>query len=94
MHLTRPLRSLAGDTHGLALMEFALALPLVLGVGLYGVETANLALMNLRLSQVATNLSDNASRVGLNNNLSSQQLREVDINDVLIAARLQARPGT
>jgi len=89
MHLTRPFRSLAGDTHGLALMEFALALPLVLGVGLYGVETANLALMNLRLSQVATNLSDNASRVGLNNNLSSQQLREVDINDVLIAARLQ-----
>ena len=89
MHLTRPFRSLAGDTHGLALMEFALSLPIVLGVGLYGVETANLALMNLRISQVATNLSDNASRCGLNNNLSNQQLREVDINDVLIAARLQ-----
>ena len=77
------------DTSGLALLEFAFSLPLVLMVGLFGVETANLALMNLRVSQLASNLADNASRVGVSSTLSVQQLREVDINDVLQATRIQ-----
>ena len=77
------------DRGGLALLEFALGLPLVLTLGLYGVETANLALANLRVSQIALNLADNASRVGLTSNLTTVQLREVDMNDVLQAARIQ-----
>ncbi len=77
------------DRRGLALLEFALGLPLVLTLGLYGVETANLALANLRVSQIALNLADNASRVGLTSNLTTVQLREVDMNDVLQAARIQ-----
>lgn len=89
MYLSRFTRRLARDTGGLALLEFALSLPVVLGIGLYSVETANLALMNLRISQAALNLADNASRVGLTSGLSTQQLREVDINDVLTATRLQ-----
>lgn len=70
-------------------MEFALGLPLVLSLGLYGVETANLALANLRVSQIALNLADNASRVGIASTLNTAQIREVDMNDVLQAARIQ-----
>lgn len=83
------LRSLGGDRSGLALLEFAFALPLVLGLGAYGLEVSNLALLNLRISQIALNLADNASRVGTYSTLSTQQLREVDVNDVLQAARYQ-----
>lgn len=83
------LGALMRDHGGLALMEFALALPLVLSLGVYGIETANLALTNLRVSQIALNLADNASRVGIASTLSTVQLRDVDMNDVLQAARLQ-----
>lgn len=77
------------DESGVALLEFAFALPLVLAVGLYGIETANLALANLRVSQIALNLADNASRVGSMQSNNTSQLREIDMNDVLTAARLQ-----
>ncbi len=85
----RAVTRLRTDRSGLALMEFALGLPLVLTIGLYGVETANLALANLRVSQIALNLADNASRVGLASSLTTVQLREVDMNDVLQASRIQ-----
>ena len=61
----------------------------MLGIGLYGIETANLALINLRVSQIALSLADNASRVGTMSTLNTVQLREVDLNDVLQATRLQ-----
>lgn len=88
-HLPRLVRRLRQDRSGLALIEFAYALPLVLGVGAYGVEVSNLALANLKISQIAMALADNASRVGMIGDDSIQQLREVDINDVLQAVRLQ-----
>jgi Flp pilus assembly protein TadG len=86
---TSALRSLARDRSGLALLEFAFALPIVLGLGAYGLEISNLAMLNLRVSQIALTLADNASRVGTFSTLSTLQLREVDMNDVLQAARYQ-----
>lgn len=85
--IPRVLRRLRTDRSGLALLEFGYALPIVLGIGCYSIEIANLALTNLRISQIALNLSDNASRVGLANTLNTFQLREVDMTDVLAAAR-------
>jgi len=85
----RALRSLGRNRSGLAMLEFAFALPLVMGLGAFGLEVSNLALLNLRISQIALNLADNASRVGTFSTLSTQQLREVDMNDVLQAARYQ-----
>lgn len=82
------LRRLHRDQSGLALLEFAFGLPLVLGVGMYGIETANLALVNMRISQIALNLADNASRVGATSG-STQQLRDTDITDIFQAIRLQ-----
>jgi hypothetical protein len=98
MHLirtkARPLASLLSrlrrDLSGLALIEFAYAMPAVMGMGMYGVETANLAQTHLRVSQVALMLADNASRAGADAAGGTiQQIREIDINDVMQGVRLQ-----
>lgn len=83
------LERVSDDRSGLALLEFAFGLPLVLLLGLSGIELANLALSNLRVSQIAIALADNTSRVGERTALATQQLRESDINDVLEAVRQQ-----
>lgn len=89
----RRMRSrLRHDRRGLALTEFALAAPLVITMGGYGVELSNYAIVQLRISQVASNLADNASRVGLTSTLTTTQLRETDVNDVLTAARIEGDP--
>lgn len=80
------------DTSGLALTEFAMAFPVLLALGMYGIDTANLALTNLKLNQIALNLADNASRVGVNGTLGIQQMREVDVNDILQGAKAQGAP--
>lgn len=84
------LRSLRRDTSGLALVEFALTLPIVLAMGGWGVELSFLALSNLRVSQYAVNLADNASRVGVAANAGVTQLREADLNDVLEGTRKES----
>jgi len=89
--LARATDRLRRDTSGVALIEFAFSLPILLTLGLFGLETANLALINLRVSQIALNLADNASRVGLLNDIQIEQLREVDMNDVLQAVRNQGQ---
>ncbi|MEI5687369.1 MULTISPECIES: TadE/TadG family type IV pilus assembly protein [Sphingomonas] len=85
----RRARDLLRATRGVALIEFALTMPLVLGVGAWGTEMAWLAITHLRVSQVALNLADTASRVGLLGASNITQLREADIADVLTSARLQ-----
>lgn len=81
--------ALRDDSSGMALLEFALAFPILLALGMYGIDTANLALTNLKLNQIALNLADNASRVGVNSTLNTQQMREVDVNDILQGAKAQ-----
>lgn len=87
--LARWTRFWRNESRGLATIEFAMCLPVLLLAGGYGIELANYAVVNLRVSQVALSLADNASRVGLMGSLSVVQLRESDLNDVLQAARLQ-----
>lgn len=84
-------RRLSRDTSAVALTEFAFSVPILLTIGMFGVEESNIALTNLRVSQYALALADNASRVGVagSNASTVQQLREVDINDVLQGTRLQ-----
>ena len=84
-------RRLSKDKSGLALLEFAFSMPIVLMTGLYGIEAANLALVNLKVSQIALNLADNAARVGTIDSNQVEQLREVDMNDVLDAVRTQGK---
>ncbi len=79
------------DRAGLALIEFAYAMPILLVMGFMGTEVATFALGNMRISQITLTAADNASRLGEANALSVRQLREQDIDDVFEAARLQAR---
>ncbi|WP_010544975.1 TadE/TadG family type IV pilus assembly protein [Sphingomonas elodea] len=92
MNPPRLLCRLAADRSGAALIEFAIGLPVLLTGGLWAAELTNYALTNQRLSQVALALADNSSRVGLFNGTGTTQMREVDLNDVLLAAKQQGAP--
>lgn len=82
----RVTRKLGGDTSGLALVEFAFAAPLVLGMGMMGTDTALLVITHMQVSQVAMQTADNASRVGDASGLAARQVYERDIADTLIGA--------
>lgn len=75
---------------GLAAVEFALTAPVVLAMFLAGAELTNYAIAKLRISQIALHVADNASRIGTNSLLTSPQISETQINDLLIGADLQA----
>lgn len=83
-------KSLRQEKSGLALVEFALALPVFLGLGMYGTEVAYLAVTKMQVEQIALNLADNASRMGETpNGASSRVIAESDIASVFTGARLQ-----
>lgn len=78
------------DTSGVAYVELALISPIILLMGAAGIEMANLAVTTMRISQAATHIADNASRIGDTDTLTTRKIYEGDINDLLIGVRLQA----
>jgi hypothetical protein len=74
------LNRLGADTSGLALLEFALSLPLILSMGLGGLELAHFAIATERVSQIAMTAADNAARV-------RSSIDEVDVNEVMAGAK-------
>ena len=81
---------LVHDQRAVAMIETAFTVPTLAIVGLMGVEVANLAVVNARVSNVALAVADNASRIAANNPLGAPQVREVDINDVFAGGVEQA----
>lgn len=79
-------RRLSVCTSGVAMVEFAFTAPLVLGLGLLGSETAYFTITHLRMSQVAMQVADNASRVGELDMLVARRVFERDVNEVLVGA--------
>ena len=90
MPLSPLLRRLRRNRSGVAMTEFALSLPVLLTAGLYGTETAHLALTHMKVSQVAMHLADNASRIGDTSTITSRKIFESDINDLLMGSNIQA----
>ena len=88
MHTTG--RRLGKDTSGVALMEFALTLPVLLVMCLTGAELTNYITTKMRISQIALHLADNAARIGSGTQLSLKTITESDINDLFIGANLQS----
>lgn len=84
--LYRLTRRIGANRSGLAMVEFAFAAPLVLGMGMLGTETASLVIAHLQVSQIAMQVADNASRVGTANELSIQQINDGDINETFVGA--------
>ena len=56
--------ALRRDNSGLALIEFAFIAPIMLLLGIGGIELVNYTIANLRLSQAAVHVADNGSRIG------------------------------
>lgn len=79
-------KTLRDDRSGIALVEFAFALPLFMGLGLYGAELANYATIKMNVSQTALTVADNASRIGENGVLQNIRIYESDINDLFVGA--------
>ena len=78
------------DHRGIALIEFALAFPLLLTLGMGGLEYSQYALAMHKVSQSANAMADNLSRVGMKSALSTTQIREVDIIDSFRGMERQA----
>jgi Flp pilus assembly protein TadG len=77
----RLLRALRDCQSGLALTEFAFALPILLTLGLTGMEIAWLSLAHLKVSNIAMMTADNASRV-------RDSIDETDVNELFTGATL------
>jgi Flp pilus assembly protein TadG len=73
--------SLRDCRSGVAFIEFAFALPVLLALGLLGLETANYAMANLRVSNIAMLTADNAARV-------RESIDEADITELLTGAKM------
>lgn len=78
-------RHFARDTRGIALIEFAIITPVMLLLGLGGLELANYVSANLRLSQIAMTVADNAGRV-------RTTIDEADINELMVGAKKMGSP--
>ena len=89
-HVTGLARRLHNCVSGLALVEFALAAPFLLGIVLTGMELTNYTIAKMRMSQLALHIADNGSRIGANSLLTAPQITETQINDLITGANLQA----
>lgn len=84
-------RKLLCDTAGVAFVEFALAAPLMLSVACYGIELAYFTAVDMKMSEVALSLADNASRIGQTDNVNvTPTVNETDIKEVMRGAQEQA----
>jgi len=84
------IRRLGGDSSGLALIEFAYVLPIMVTISMTGAELTNYITTKMRVSQLALQIADNASRIGTDTVLSTKQISEAQINDMLTGAGLQS----
>lgn len=87
------LRRLSRDRSGNSLIELAVALPILLTLGMYGIELAYMATVNMQVSQIAMALADNASRLGQTDNSAvSPTISNGDIDSVMTGAIKQGGP--
>jgi hypothetical protein len=82
-------RGIAGARTGVAATEFAIVLPFLLGVGLMGLEVANRTVVQMQVSQLASHIADNASRIGDTSTLQDRKIYESDLVDLFQGAEIQ-----
>ena len=87
----RAFQSLAKNQAGVSVVEFALSLPMIVALGMFGIEVANLASTRMQVSQLALAVADNASRLGQTDNSGGAppMVDETDIDAVMFGALQQ-----
>ena len=88
----RTLRRLLRNRAAISAVEFALVAPLLMSLGLGTIELANMALVYMRVSQVAAQVADNTSRAKQATGANGAIMREYDVNDAF-AQIDQVYPG-
>lgn len=81
---------LGHDRSGLALIEFALCLPVMLVMSMTGAEVLNYTTTRMRVSQLALQIADSAARMGTGTQITAKSISETDINDLFSGAQLQS----
>ncbi|MBB4612404.1 TadE/TadG family type IV pilus assembly protein [Novosphingobium taihuense] len=85
------MRRLLRNTSGVSVIEFAIVTPFILSIALYGIEVAYMNAVDMKLSEIALSLADNASRIGqTDNSVVTPTVSETDINEVMRGAQEQA----
>jgi Tfp pilus assembly protein PilX len=74
---------LSRDTRGVSLIEFAIGLPVLLTLVLGGLELANMALTQQRVTEIASQMAQNAAR-------GTNQIDEADVSQIVTGGRLAA----
>lgn len=83
---------IVADTAGTSFLEFALILPVLVTMGMYGTEIANMSLTRMQVSQLAISVADTASRLQQNNNNAvAPTVTEADVDSVMMGADEQGR---
>ena len=83
------LKRLRAEKSGVSIVEFALVLPVLLTLGLFGTEIARMATVNMTVSQIALSLADNASRLGQTDNSGVTPTITEDNVDAVLAGALR-----
>ena len=79
--MKRLLRRLAHDATAVSAVEFALLAPVITTMGLGAIELANMAMTYTRVSQVAIQVADNASRAKQATGSSGPIMRDYDVDE-------------
>ena len=91
-HFSDMLRRVISNQSGTVLIEFAFAVPVFMGLGMYGSETSMVAITNTKVSQAALNLADNTSRLGqVDSGVITPTITESDIVNSLIGTKIQSK---
>lgn len=74
----------------MSLLELALAMPVLLTLGLYGTEMAYMATVNMQIGEIATSVADNASRLGQTDNSAvTPTVTETQVDSVMAGALVE-----
>lgn len=87
VRIGRRAAALRDSRSGVAMTEFALILPILMAFGMYGLEIAYMASIDMQVSQLAVSVADNASRMEQTNNSGvTPSVTEADIDSVMDGA--------
>jgi Flp pilus assembly protein TadG len=75
------MKSLLGNQSGLAMVEFALSLPILMTLGVGFIELTQFTHAHMRVSQIALSVADNAGRI-------NQSIDVTDVDAIMIGARI------